>query len=216
MLKQIASIHKKDVWLFARGWLRSPFKVGAVLPSSMALARAMAGQVDSGSTDPVVELGGGTGSVTRALLEHGVDPSRLFVVERDPGFCGRLRDRFPEVQLLNIDATGIADALRTRGIERVGHVVSSLPLLSLDRRTGEAILRSSFDILDDEGAFVQYTYGAGSPVRPHLLKELDITGCTADRVWMNVPPATVWRYSALLRAGDCAPARSLRRAFSER
>jgi phosphatidylethanolamine/phosphatidyl-N-methylethanolamine N-methyltransferase len=216
MLKQIASIHKKDIWLFARGWLRSPFKVGAVLPSSMALARAMAGQVDTHSGDPVIELGGGTGAVTRALLDHGVDPKQLFVVERDPGFCRRLQDRFPHVQLLNIDATGIADALRARGIERAGHVVSSLPLLSLDRRTGEAILRSSFDILGGEGAFIQYTYGAGSPIRPHLLKELDITGCTADRIWMNVPPATVWRYSALLRAGDCAPERSLYRAYSER
>ncbi len=218
MLKHIASIHKKDVWLFARGWFRSPFKVGAVLPSSMALARAMAAQVDANTDGHIVELGGGTGAVTRALLDRGIEPSRLLVVERDSGFCKRLHDRFPDIQLLNIDATRVAEVLRERGIERVGYVVSSLPLLSLDRQTGEAILRSSFDILGDDGAFIQYTYGAGSPVRKHLIDELEISGCTADRVWLNVPPATVWRYSPLLRQGDCQLASSptLYRALSER
>jgi phosphatidylethanolamine/phosphatidyl-N-methylethanolamine N-methyltransferase len=216
MLKHIVSIHKKDFWLFVRGWLRSPFKVGAVLPSSGALARAMAAQVDANCDEHIVELGAGTGSVTRALLDRGVDPSRLWVVERDPRFCQRIRDRFPDIHLLNLDASEIAGALRERGVDRVAYVVSSLPLLSLDRQTGESILRNSFEILGDDGAFIQYTYGAGSPVRKHMLNELEISGCTADRIWLNVPPATVWRYSPLLRQGDCQPSPTLYRALSER
>ena len=59
----------KETALFFLRWLRAPTRIGAVAPSSRQLGRAMARQVAGGGTDPVIELGGGTGSITRALLE---------------------------------------------------------------------------------------------------------------------------------------------------
>ncbi len=65
--------------------------MGAVMPSGKLLARTMAQYVDIDSEGPVVELGPGTGAITSALIEHGVDQKRLVLVEYNPGFCALLR-----------------------------------------------------------------------------------------------------------------------------
>ena len=62
---------------FIRSWIERPLSTGAVTPSGKILARTMARYVDPNSIGPVVELGPGTGPVTEALVEDGVDPSRL-------------------------------------------------------------------------------------------------------------------------------------------
>ena len=62
---------------FLRSWIEKPLRTGAVIPSSKALARTMARHVDRTSEGPIIELGPGTGPVTAALVEHGIDPSRL-------------------------------------------------------------------------------------------------------------------------------------------
>ncbi len=66
---------------FLLSWLKSPLRMGSVTPSSPVLARAMAAYVDPKSKGPVIELGPGTGPVTAALIERGIDPSRLVLVE---------------------------------------------------------------------------------------------------------------------------------------
>ena len=72
---------------FLRSWIEKPLHMGAVMPSGRVLARTMAQYVNIDSTDPVVELGPGTGAITNALIEHGVDQKRLVLVEYNPGFC---------------------------------------------------------------------------------------------------------------------------------
>src|SRR5512145_1917528 len=69
--------------VFLKAWLKSPLRVGAIAPSGDRLARAMAQVVPRRSALPVVELGGGTGSITAALLRR-IPAERLIVVERDP------------------------------------------------------------------------------------------------------------------------------------
>lgn len=80
---------------FLRSWLDNPANAGAIAPSSPALARAMAGAVDPHRPGPVVELGPGTGPVTEALIERGIDEARLVLIEFDPDFVSLLRERFP-------------------------------------------------------------------------------------------------------------------------
>lgn len=189
-------MRKSNRAVFILRWLRAPFKVGAVMPSSASLARAMAAQVNLAEDSYLVELGAGTGVVTQALLARGIDPERLIVVERDPSFCKLLERRFPGVRVLNLDANDLQDALEELGIERVSSVISSLPLLSLDRGTHHAVLRQSFDLLGTSGNFVQFTYGPRSPAAADLLAELGVSGQRVARVWRNLPPATVWRYQA--------------------
>src|ERR1700693_342882 len=97
-------IRLDDEVRFIRSWIERPLSIGAVTPSGKILARVMAGYVDPNSSGPVVELGPGTGPVTEALVQAGVDPARLVLVESNPAFCRILRARYPEATLVQGDA----------------------------------------------------------------------------------------------------------------
>jgi phosphatidylethanolamine/phosphatidyl-N-methylethanolamine N-methyltransferase len=183
-----------DILVFLKAWIRSPRKIGAVIPSSPILAKAMADQVKTSDNKTVVELGAGTGSVTHALLQHGIQPQNLIVIESDPVFCKRLRLRFPDVRILNVDATRLEQVFHRYEINNINSIVSSLPLLSLDRRSQSAILEQSFRLLGQDGEFIQYTYGIGSPIRKWYRRHFEVDGYTVKQIWRNVPPATIWRY----------------------
>ncbi len=194
-----------DLRLFLTYWVRAPLRTGAVLPSGMGLARTMAAQVNATQEGAVVELGAGTGAVTQALLERGIPAERLLVVEHNPAFCHRLRAKFPDLRVLQGDARNLHALLSDQGELRVGTVVSSLPLRSLRLATQHDVLKESLGLLDDSGAFVQFTYGLASPVDRSLLPGLGLRGRRVERVWRNLPPASVWRYetaSTARRARD--------------
>src|ERR1700683_245322 len=97
---------------FRRSWIEKPLHMGAVMPSGRLLARTMAQYVDVDSEGPVVELGPGTGAITNALIERGVDQKRLVLVEYNPGFCALLRDRYPQARVVQGDAYRLRDSLR--------------------------------------------------------------------------------------------------------
>jgi len=183
-----------DLRLFLSSWLRAPMQIGALLPSSKRLARAMAAQVDPGQKGVVVELGPGTGAVTQALLSRGVPASQLVLIERDPNFCHLLRNRFPGLQVLQGDASQLQQMLDNQGVSGVSTVVSSLPLLSLPFSTQRQILRESFAVMAQDGIFVQFTYGFRSPVHPVLQRRLALVGHPVARVFRNLPPAVAWQY----------------------
>jgi phosphatidylethanolamine/phosphatidyl-N-methylethanolamine N-methyltransferase len=155
----------------------------------------MARQIDPQGEGCVVELGGGTGSITRALLERGLSPGRLVVVERDRTLAALLRTRFPGVRVLHGDAAELVALLRPLAIDRAAAVVSSLPLLSLPKQMRRRMVEQSFALLGDQGTFVQYTYGVASPL---AAPEFGLCGEVAQRIWRNFPPAVVWRFRRLV------------------
>ena len=183
-----------DIRLFLASWLRAPMQVGALMPSSAALARCMAAQIHPREPGTVIELGPGTGTVTRALLAQGLSPENLVIVERDANFCHLLRNRFPGVRILHADAKTLRGILASEGIEQPRAVVSSLPLLSLDFSTQREILSQSIEALHPKGSFVQFTYGLRSPVHPVLQRRLRLHGRPVARILRNLPPAVIWRY----------------------
>ena len=93
-----------DGFRFVMSLTSTPRLTGAVAPSGRALARAMAEAAGPPAEGLVVELGPGTGPVTRALIERGVDASRLVTVEFNPKFCRLLEGRFPGVRVVEGDA----------------------------------------------------------------------------------------------------------------
>lgn len=188
--------------LFFRQWLSAPLQTGAVLPSGEALVRAIAREVDLTIPGAVVELGPGTGAVTRALLRRGIPPERLILVERNAAFVSLLERRFPNVRVLQGDAIDLPQLLVDAGIDTVSQVVSSLPLRSLPFVVQRRVLRSAFRVLAHGGRYLQFTYGLTSPVHPVLKQRLGITGHPVTRVLLNVPPAVVWCYSAA-QTGCC-------------
>jgi phosphatidylethanolamine/phosphatidyl-N-methylethanolamine N-methyltransferase len=185
---------EQEAALFLSRWLRAPNLIGAVAPSGRSLARAMARQIEPGGDGFIIELGGGTGSITRALLEAGVAASRLVVIERDRMLAALLRKRFPGLKVVRGDAAELGALLLPLGIDTVAAVVSSLPLLSMPKPLRRRIIEASIAVLGPHGTFVQYTYGVASPL---AAPEFGLTGEVADRIWLNVPPAVVWRFRRL-------------------
>ncbi len=176
-------------WL--KAWAKDPLKVGAIVPSSAELARAMARLVPPDRPGPVVELGGGTGVVTAALLAAGVDARSLVVVEREPALHRLLARRFPSVRVLAGDATDLVDLLAPLGLGPARAVVSSLPLLAMSRETQRRIIEAALAVMAPEAPLIQFTYGLFSPIDR---RALGLEGEVADRVLVNLPPASVWRY----------------------
>ena len=175
-------------------WLRRPGRVGAVVPSGRALARAMAAHIDLEAPGAVIELGGGTGSITKAILRAGVAPEDLIVVEREAKLCRIIQARFPGVRVLCADARKLDRLLAEAGVTRVKAVVSGLPLITMDQEDCREILRSAFSALGPEGEFLQFTYSPASPVSHETRGLLGIVGKREEWVLSNLPPAAVWRY----------------------
>jgi phosphatidylethanolamine/phosphatidyl-N-methylethanolamine N-methyltransferase len=186
---------EQEAAVFLARWLKSPQFIGAVTPSSRGLARAMAREVLPHGTGFVVELGGGTGSITRALLERGIAPRRLIVIERDRTLAAFLRKRFPGVRIVRGDAGELSALLESLGAYPVDAVVSSLPLLSMPKALRRRIVDESVAVLGPGGSFVQFTYGVASPLPA---PEFGLSGEVADRIFFNFPPAVVWRFRRLV------------------
>lgn len=174
---------------FVKQWAHGPGAVGAVCPSGISLARRMADMVPPGE-GLVVELGAGTGAVTRALRAR-IAPERLIVIERLPAFCRLLRARFPELVIIQGDASRLCDYLpRDRPVTAV---VSSLPLLSLPAPTQNAIVEQMRYVTAGQGCVIQFTYALWGR---SALSRAGYTRESRALVLRNVPPARVERFRA--------------------
>lgn len=180
-----------ELALFFGRWIKAPHRIGALAPSSRYLGQAMARQLDIRQARLVVELGGGTGSITRALLAAGLPPEKLIVVERDERLHRLLAERFPMLRVLRGDAAQLVALLRPLGITGASAIVSGLPLLSMPKRLRHRIVEQSFALLGERGSLVQFTYGIASPLPA---REFAVSGRVVARVWRNLPPAFVWRF----------------------
>jgi phosphatidylethanolamine/phosphatidyl-N-methylethanolamine N-methyltransferase len=177
--------------LFFRSLLNDPLKMGALAPSSPQLSRLMASRVEP-SQSPILEIGAGTGAITRALLSRGVGPERLFVIERDPVLSRFLRSQFPLVRICCGDALHAEHILSRVGVGEVETIVSSLPLRNLPKSDQLAIVRALMSTLSSQGQIIQFTYAATCPIP---IRRLGLEAERIGRVWMNFPPATVWRFT---------------------
>jgi phosphatidylethanolamine/phosphatidyl-N-methylethanolamine N-methyltransferase len=176
---------------FLRSWIEKPLHMGAVMPSSKLLARTMAEYVAVESDGPVVELGPGTGAITNALIEHGVDQKRLVLVEYNPGFCALLRDRYPQAKVVQGDAYALRASLGGVLDARASAVVSGLPLVTKPMLTRLKLIRDAFTALAPGAPFVQFTYSVAPPIPKSLP---GVSTEASERIWMNLPPARVWVY----------------------
>jgi phosphatidylethanolamine/phosphatidyl-N-methylethanolamine N-methyltransferase len=176
---------------FLRSWIEKPLHMGAVMPSGRVLARTMAQYVDIGSNGPVVELGPGTGAITSALIDHGVDQKRLVLVEYNPGFCALLRDRYPQATVVQGDAYRLRDTLWNVLDMPATAVVSGLPLVTKPMLTRLRLIRDAFGASAPGAPFVQFTYSVAPPIPKSLP---GVSTEASERIWMNLPPARVWVY----------------------
>jgi phosphatidylethanolamine/phosphatidyl-N-methylethanolamine N-methyltransferase len=188
--------HRPGVFTFFRQWLKNPLRTAAVMPSSSELAAAMIAELPDG-TERVIELGGGTGAITRELLAAGIHGSQLFVLELNEELHAHLHARFPGVHVVLGDARSLPQLAHEQGYLEKGPadaIVSGLGLLTMPPSLQQDILAAAFECLRADGVFVQFTYGPAAPVADVVVRALQLRVHRGEFVLRNVPPATVYVY----------------------
>lgn len=178
------------VALFLRRWLANPLQMGSVVPSSPALCRRVVQQVRRAPDEWVVELGAGTGVVSRALLAAGLPAERVTVVEIVPDMAAHLRATLPGVEVVEGDARLLPDLLPRARHGRIGTVICGVPLVLLPRPEQRRFIDAIAAVAPGRG-FLHYSYCITSPLPAAK------HGLVATReAWtpLNLPPASVWRY----------------------
>lgn len=186
--KQLPAWYQHGKFFF--GWLRNPRAVGAVFPSSPSVGKLLVTGVRPGAR--VIELGGGTGTVTQAILDAGVAPDDLLVLEKDVGFAKFLRRRFPDVKVINADAVQL-DRYAAELAGPVDFVISGLPLLLFSNEDKTRLIEHVFDVLAPTGRFHQFSYVARCAVPAEQRKALGARASLIGVAPFNVPPAFVYR-----------------------
>jgi phosphatidylethanolamine/phosphatidyl-N-methylethanolamine N-methyltransferase len=164
----------------------------------------MARAVGASGEGLVVELGPGTGPVTRALIEQGVPPEQLVLVEYEATFCRLLSQRFPGVNVRQGDAYALRRTLADLTNRPIRAIVSSLPLLNQPPMRRTALIEDAFALMAPGGVFVQFTYGVASPI-PRPASAGRFSAHATAPIWLNLPPARVWTYRADPNARAPAP-----------
>jgi phosphatidylethanolamine/phosphatidyl-N-methylethanolamine N-methyltransferase len=180
-----------DASVFFALWLQKPLRIAAANPSGDRLADAVARCIDLARPGPVLELGAGTGSLTRGLVRAGCSPERIIALEREPALVAVLRREFPAMTVIAGDATRIGEYL-AGNVERLAGVLSSLPIKWFPAAAQNAIVKPCLDLLGPGGRFLQLTNAFSSPLPVH---RLGIAGQEVCRVWRNLLPAQIWAYS---------------------
>lgn len=176
--------------MFFRRWLANPLQMGSVIPSSTALCQRVVRQIRRGGDEAVLELGAGTGVISRALLEGGVPPERLIVMEIVPEMADHLRAVLPGVLVIQGDARLLPSLLPRHWHGRIGSVVCGIPLVLLPLAEQRRFIQAIDAVAPGRG-FLHYSYCVTSPLpfRKHAL-------AAKREAWtpLNFPPASVWRY----------------------
>ena len=186
-----------DVGLFLREVLKAPGRMGAVMPSSRFLSQLMVQSADVRNDHVVVELGAGTGPVTRAIRDAAPD-APVLALEPGEELASHLRSAFPDV---TVSATYVQDLVQTAsewGHPQVDRVVSSLPWTVFPEEVADAGLQAVTTVLKSDGVMVTFTYVHANSLLPggKRLRELlskHFGNVRTSRIeWRNVPPALVY------------------------
>lgn len=182
-----------NAWLFFRRWLANPLEMGSIVPSSPALCRRVLRAVRRAPDEHVLELGAGTGVISRALLAGGVPAEKLAVVEIVPSMAAWLGSTLPGTQVIEGDARALPELLPPGLAGRIGTVICGIPLVLLPLAEQRRFIAAMQAVAPGRG-FLHYSYCVTSPLPAAK------HGLAARReAWtpLNFPPASVWRYTPL-------------------
>lgn len=180
-----------DELKFFKGWMDKPKAVGAIIPTSSVTATRMASVIDAQSGLPVLEVGPGTGVITKAILRHGVEPSSLYTVEYSHDFVMHLQRNYPDVNVIEGDAFNLDETLGDSRSMTFDSVISGVPLLNFPVARRVAYLEDLLSRIPHGRPVIQLTYGPKSPIPPGLG---NYSVEHFDFVLRNIPPTQLWVY----------------------
>jgi phosphatidylethanolamine/phosphatidyl-N-methylethanolamine N-methyltransferase len=145
--------------LFFKRFLKRPFQIASIMPSSKALVERVADKIDFDRARVIAEYGPGEGVHSREIVRRMRPNCQLLLFELDPAFSRDLRRQFvddPRVHVINDNATHLPLELRRRGIDSCDYIVSGIPfsILQIDKK--RALLQQTHDALADGGRFIIY------------------------------------------------------------
>jgi phosphatidylethanolamine/phosphatidyl-N-methylethanolamine N-methyltransferase len=182
-------------------FMRSPRTVGAVAPSSRALAEEMVQHLDLSGPTNVVELGPGTGVITRAIAKRLGPEAHALAIDIEPAFVAAIARRFPRVEAVCGSAANLPTLLKAHNMFPAEHIISGLPFASLSTEVTTTILDAVAESLRPGGTFTtfQYLNGYPTPLAKGFRRAMsERMGMAPSHriVWRNLPPAFVltWRH----------------------
>jgi len=177
---------------FFKNIFLNPGTTGAIFPSSKYLARGMANCINTKNAGFVLELGPGTGVITKAILEVGVPDNKLISLELAPHFARQLRQQFPTITVIEGNAMRLSELVKDK--QPIYTIISSLPLRSISKENRELIFSEIQKALMPGGQFIQFTYSMKKDENyyPDNFKLLH-----SFMVWRNIPPARVTVFQIL-------------------
>ncbi|MEL7472187.1 MAG: methyltransferase domain-containing protein [Planctomycetota bacterium] len=183
---------------FLTEFVRNPRSTAAIAPSSRRLARQMLEGLDLSGEITVVEYGPGSGVFTREALDRLDEAARLVAIERNPRFAEALRARRPRADVHLGDAQDVLSVLAHRGLRHADAIISGLGWPSIPDQPREAILEATAQALKPGGEFRTFGYHVGLIMGGawrfrKTVRRLFSTVTISPVVWMNLPPAFVYR-----------------------
>lgn len=176
---------------FFKGWMSKPKAVGSIVPTSSVTSRKMASVINTSSGLPVLELGPGTGVITKAILEAGVKPQDLWSIEYSEDFLKHLRRDYPGVNFIHGDAFDLDKTLGDKRDMKFDSIISGVPLLNFPVSQRVAYVENLLDRIPAGRPIVQLTYGPLSPVPAgkgnYVVEHFDF-------IIRNIPPTQLWIY----------------------
>jgi phospholipid N-methyltransferase len=145
--------------LFFKRFLKRPFQIASITPSSKALVKRVARKMDFSQPRVIAEYGPGEGVHSREIARRMPSGSQLLLFELDPDFSRDLRRQFaddPRVHVINGDAARLPEELERRGIAHCDYILSGIPFSILEIKKKRALLAKTYEALAEGGHFIIY------------------------------------------------------------
>ena len=179
-------------------FLRKPLTTGAICPSSPERSRLMASDIGLENAGVVVELGPGTGAITRFIVQKLQKESVFFAIELNESVLPVFKERFPDREIYNESASNLPEILKRRGLSSADVILSGLPWASFSSSLQDEILSAILKALPKGGVFATFAYLQGTILPTGIKFRRKLKHCfsrveTSRIAWMNIPPAFVYR-----------------------
>jgi len=163
--------------------------VGALAPSSKYLVSKMLKQIDFSKKVNILELGPGTGVVTKEILDKITSDSNLVCLELNAQFCTDLEEiKDKNLQVIQGSAEDVGALFKNKSFD---YVISGLPLAIFKKESVNEILDGCVASLKEEGTYIQFQYSLASK---KTLKRY-FTKVDLSLAAVNLPPAVVYTCS---------------------
>jgi phosphatidylethanolamine/phosphatidyl-N-methylethanolamine N-methyltransferase len=183
---------------FFAAFLANPHGIGAVAPSSQALCQRMLEWIAWDQVRVVVEYGPGTGVFTERIVSMAQPGTVIIAIELNPDFAMELKRRYPGVRVYQDSVIKVSDVCDREGIAEVDAVVSGLPWALCSQADQQRYLEAMLTVLRPSGQFVTFAYLQGLLLQAgrrfqHTLRQTFADVTSSRTVWLNMPPAFVYR-----------------------